>query len=126
MFCGGCSRLIDDHSSADLVRLGGSDAGVVAPLLAGEPQGVAEVGAALVPLVHVTPPPAIVRTTKGISLKLSRIHYELPDPSGLGRALIVFAMTYCGWSWVLPFAAAVTVISQYTHDKSSSLTWWIS
>ena len=55
--------MVDDEPRAELVVLGGGDAGVVAPLLAREPQGVAQVGAALVPPVHVAPPPAAaVRT----------------------------------------------------------------
>ena len=56
-------RVVDDEPRAEFVVLGGGDAGVVAPLLAREAQGVAEVRAALVPPIHVTPPPAgAVRT----------------------------------------------------------------
>ena len=55
--------MVDDEPRAEVVVLGGCDAGVVAPLLAREAQGVAQVGAALVPPIHVTPPPAAaVRT----------------------------------------------------------------
>ena len=50
--------MIDDEPRAEFVVLGGGDAGVVAPLLAREAQGVAQVRAALVPPVHVAPPPA--------------------------------------------------------------------
>ena len=49
--------MVDDEPRAEFVVLGGGDAGVVAPLLAREPQGVAQVRAALVPPVHVAPPP---------------------------------------------------------------------
>ena len=55
--------VVDDEPRAEVVVLGGGDAGVVAPLLAREAQGMAEVRAALVPPVHVAPPPAAaVRT----------------------------------------------------------------
>ena len=69
--------MVDDEPRAELVVLGGRDAGVVAPLLAREAQRVAQVRAALVPPVHVTPPSAAAVGT-GVKVRFDDLFLWLP------------------------------------------------